>query len=126
MMRDENAGVILRWFDALNQGEIALLDQLADELFTDDFVWHDPRMLDSGCGPEIVKKFIHQILQENTDVHVTVKDTFSNGDKTASRFNVSMVNAANGKPVNVQLLAIDRFVGGQIAEEWQLSATGEW
>jgi hypothetical protein len=48
-----------------------------------------------------------------------VDDIFSYDDKTASRFTVSMTDVASGKPVDVKLLAIDRFVGGQIAEEWQ-------
>ena len=126
MPNDKNTNAILSWFDALNQGDLALLDQMADALFTDDFVWHDPRIVDAGCGPELVKKFIHQVLQENSDVHVTVNDIFSIGDKTASRFSVSMTEVLSGKPVKVQLLAIDRFVGGQIAEEWQLSAAGKW
>lgn len=126
MSNDENTNAILSWFDILNQGDLVLLDQKADELFTDDFVWHDPRMLASGCGPELVKKFIHQVLQENTDVHVTVNDIFSVGDKTASRFSVSMTEVSSGEQVKIQLLAIDRFVGGQIAEEWQLSSAGKW
>lgn len=126
MSNDENTNAILSWFEALNHGNLALLDQMAGALFTDDFTWHDHRVLDSGCGPKLVKKFIHQLLQENTDVHVTVHDIFSISDKTASRFSVSMTDATSGKPVQVQLLAIDRFVGDQIAEEWQLSGAGQW
>lgn len=102
------------------------MNQLADELFTDGFTWHAPKMLDSGCGPELVKKFIHQVLQENTGVHISVHDIFSSGDKTASRFSLSMTEVSSGNLVKVQLLAIDRFVNGQIAEEWQLSVAGKW
>lgn len=126
MTGEANAEIILRWFDALNYGDIAKLDHLAEELFTDDFVWHDPRLIESGNGSEIVKKFIHQVLRENTNVHVTVEEIFSDRDKTASRFNVSMTNSASGKPLTIQLLAIDRFVHGRIAEEWQLSSPGQW
>lgn len=123
---DENANVILSWFDALNQGDLPLLESLAEALFTEDFCWHDPRLSELEPGPAGVKKFIHQVLAENTDIRVTVHDIFSVADKTAYRFTVSMTEIASGKPVNVQLIAIDRFVGNRIAEEWQLSAAGVW
>jgi ketosteroid isomerase-like protein len=121
-----NGKVIMRWFEALNQGDLHRLDALADELFTPDFMEHDPRMPDFESGPAGVKKFIHQVLRENTNLHVTVHDLFSCGDKTAYRFTVSMINSASGKPVNLQLLAITRFSAGQCAEEWQLSTQGDW
>jgi ketosteroid isomerase-like protein len=121
-----NGKVIMRWFEALNQGDLHRLDALADELFTRDFIEHDPRMPDFESGPAGVKKFIHQVLRENTNLHVTVHDLFSCGDKTAYRFTVSMINSASGKPVNLQLLAITRFSAGQCAEEWQLSTQGDW
>jgi predicted SnoaL-like aldol condensation-catalyzing enzyme len=126
MANDANQMVILRWFDAVNKGDIPLLDKLAYELFTPDFIEHDPRMPDFEPGPAGVKRFIHQVFKENTGVHVTIHDLFCDEDKVAYRFTVSMAEVASGKPVNVQLLAIDRFDGGLIAEEWQLSALGKW
>ena len=126
MSDTENEKIILRWFDAVNQGDLDLLDPLAEELFTPDFVEHDPRMPDFELGPAGVKKFIHQVLRENINVNVTVHDIFSCEDKTAYRFTVSMIDSASGKPVNVQLLTITRFSAGQCAEEWQLSGQGEW
>lgn len=126
MFSDENKNVILRWFDAVNQGDIALLDRLADELFTPGFIEHDPRMPDFERGPAGVKKFIHQVLEENTNVHVTVHDIFEYEDKVAYRFSVAMTQTARQKPVTAQLLAITRLGGGQIAEEWQLGVPGKW
>jgi ketosteroid isomerase-like protein len=126
MSTEENEKTILHWFEALNQGGISLLDQLAGELFTEDFCCHDPRMLSFESGPGGVKKFIHELLTENTGVQVTVQDIFTHADKTASRFTVTMTDIASGKLVNMQLIAIDRFAGGRIAEEWQLSTPGSW
>jgi ketosteroid isomerase-like protein len=121
-----NESAIIRWFDALNKGDISLLDRLAEELFTSDFIEHDPRMPDFIPGPQGVKDFIHQVLKENTDVHVTIQDLFTSEDKTAYRFSVSMTEIASGKPVDVQLIAITRFIGNQMAEEWQLGVRGKW
>lgn len=126
MLDNQNEINLQSWFEALNQGDVSKLDRLADQLFTPDFTWHDPRTPDPQPGPEGVKKFIQQLFADNTGIQVTVHDIFSFEDKTASRFSVAMRNIASGEPVNLQLLAIDRFTGGRIAEEWQLSAPGAW
>ena len=126
MSNDENMNVILRWFDAVNKGDASLLEKLADELFTPDFMEHDPRMPDFRLGPAGVKELIRQVRKEYTGIRATVHDIFSHEDKVAYRFTLSMTDAASGEPVSVQLLAIARFVGGQMAEEWQLGVRGEW
>jgi ketosteroid isomerase-like protein len=126
MSSAENKDVILRWYDAVNQGDIAVLDKLAEEVFTADFIEHDPRMPDFEPGPAGIKKFIRQVRSEYTGVHVTVHDILAEEDKAAYRFTLSMTNASNGEPVDVQLLAIARFAGGQIVEEWELGTRGRW
>ena len=126
MSNDENIQVILRWFDAVNKGDVPLLEKLAEELFSPDFIEHDPRMPDFKPGPAGVKELIHQIRKEYTGIRATVHDIFSHEDKVAYRFTLSMTDIASGEAVNVQLLAISRFVGGQMAEEWQLGFRGKW
>ena len=126
MSSDENKNVILRWFEAVNNGNMPELDKLADELFTPDFMEHDPRMPDFEPGPAGVKKFIREVRSEYTGIHVIVHDIFEQGDKAAYRFTLSMMDATSRDPVDVQLLAIARFVGGQIAEEWELGVRGVW
>jgi hypothetical protein len=37
MSDTENGKIILRWFEAVNQGDLHLLDALAEELFTPRF-----------------------------------------------------------------------------------------
>ena len=126
MSSEENKNVILRWYDAVNRGNMPELDKLADELFTPEFMEHDPRMPDFEPGPAGVRKFIRQARSEYTGIHVIVHDIFAEGDKVAYRFTLSMTDAASREPVHVQLLAITRFVGGQIAEEWELGVRGIW
>lgn len=126
MSDDENKDTILRWYEAVNRSDIPELDRLADEIFTPDFVEHDPRMPDFEPGPSGVKKFIRQVRSDYTDIQVTVYDIFSAEEKVAYRFTLSMTEATSREPVKVQLLAIARFVGGQIAEEWELGIRGDW
>lgn len=126
MSVNENEKVIFRWFEAVNKGDIPLLEKMADELFTPDFIEHDPRMPNFQPGPAGVKNVIHQVRKDFTDIHAAVHDIFSNEDKVAYRYTLSMREVASGEPVNVQLLALTRFVDGKMAEEWQLGVRGKW
>jgi hypothetical protein len=111
MSNGDDKNMMLRWFDAVNSGDIPQLDKLADELFNPDFMEHDPRMPDFEPGPAGVKKFIRQVRSEHTGIHVIVHDIFAEEDKVAYRFTLSMTDATSREPVSVQLLAITRFVG---------------
>ena len=38
MSTHQNRAVLIRWVDALNEANLDKIDQLADELYTDDYV----------------------------------------------------------------------------------------
>jgi ketosteroid isomerase-like protein len=126
MSNAENEKLILRWFEAVNKADVPQLEQLADELFTTDFIEHDPSMPNFEPGPAGVKALIHQIRGENTGIQAAVHDIFSQGDKVAYRFTLTMTNTASGELLNMQFLAISRFLDGKMAEEWQLGVRGKW
>ncbi len=126
MSTEQNKSVLLRWMDAMNKKDVTALEKLADEFFTADFIEHDPGFPDWGTGPAGVKKFVYQVLQDSPDMQVTLQDMMADGDKVISRFTVNTTDAATREPVNLLVIAIDRFVGGQIAEEWELGVPGKW
>jgi ketosteroid isomerase-like protein len=125
-MIDDSKDTIFRWFRAVNEGDVPLLEKLADELFTPDFMEHDPRMPDFEPGSAGIKKIIHQVREEFSGIHATVHEIFSCEDKVAYRFTLSMTEISSGEVVNVQLLALTRFDDGKMAEEWQLGVRGKW
>ena len=71
MSNDEYKSLILQWFDAVNKGDVPMLEKLADELFTPDFMEHDPRMPDFKSGSAGVKDFIHQIRKKYSGIRPT-------------------------------------------------------
>jgi predicted ester cyclase len=125
MSTEGNKAVLRRWFEALNKGGISALEKLADELFTADFVLHDPAFPGLPPGPEGVKQFVRGVLQSMPDIHMTFEDMVAEGDRVASRAIVSGTDATTGKLVRLLVMAIDRFVGGKIAEEWELGVPEE-
>jgi len=126
MSTEKNKAAVLGWIDAMNKKDLSVLDKLADELNTADFIEHDPGFPDFGRGPEGVKKWVRQVLKDSPDMHITLEDMIADGDKVVVRLTVKSTDAATGKPVNFLVLAIDRFVGEKIAEEWELGVPGQW
>ena len=126
MSTEPNKSVLLRWIDAMNKKDVTVLEKLADELFTVDFVNHDPSFPDMEPGPAGVKKFVHWVLKGSPDIQITVHDMMADGDKVISRFTLNFTDATTREPVSLLVIGIDRFVGGQIAEEWELGVPGKW
>ena len=126
MSTEKNKAALLRWLDAYNKKDLNVLDKVADEVFAADYILHGPGFPEEVLGSEGVKKFVHQYLQDNSDFHITLEDMIADGDKVAGRLTMKSTNAATGKSADDLVIFIDRFVEGKIAEEWQLSAPGQW
>jgi predicted ester cyclase len=126
MSTEKNKAALSRWGDAMNKKDLNELDKLADEIFAADFIERDPGVSDMEPGPVGVKKWVRQVLKDSPDMHVTIEDMLVDGDKVVLRGTVKFTDKATGKPMNLLLLSIDRFVGDKIAEEWELTVPGQW
>jgi ketosteroid isomerase-like protein len=117
--------VLLRWIEAISSRDMAALDQMADEIFTPDYVWHFPGVGDLPPGPAGVKQLFRSILDGNPNFKPTLEDLFVEGDKVAVRSSFRRMDPVSGKPQHGTELAIERYVGDQIAEEWELISPWE-
>ena len=120
MSTEQNKAILQRWMDALNEHDLAQLDRLADELYTNDYILHDPGFPTLLPGPAGVKQFVHAVLSSSSDFHITVEDLVAEEDRVASRIEVRSTDVLTGKPTRTLVMGISRFAGGKIAEEWQL------
>lgn len=126
MLTDKRLTVIARWFNAVNKRDLVALDQLADELYTPDFVEHCPNLSNSEPGPEGVKKGVRDMINRNPDINLDVDDILVDGEKVTTRLTARGNDRTTGKPIDLVILAIDRFDGDKIAEEWEIVAAGKW
>ena len=117
--------VIVRWVETISSRDITALDQLADESCTADYVWHFPGVTHLPPGPGGVKQLFRSILDGNPNFKPTLEDLFVEGDKVAVRFSFRRTDPVSGKPQHGTELAIERYVGDQIAEEWELISPWE-
>lgn len=101
------------------------LDKVAD-LFTENYVMHDPSAPEEPRGVDGMKQYVSMFLTAFSDLRITIEDQLVNGDKVATRFSATgthdgdlMGIAPSGNHVQVSGIIITRFENGKIAEEWQ-------
>ena len=126
MSTENNKSVLTRWFDAYNKNDLAMMEKLADEYFTSDFIGHGTTFVNLEPGPVGVKKFVRQSLMDSPDLSFTIHDMIAEGDKVVTRFTVNNTDPKTQDLVSLQILSIDRFIDGKIAEDWGLGVPGTW
>jgi steroid delta-isomerase-like uncharacterized protein len=122
MAEAENIALLQRYYDEVfNKRNL----DAADEVFTADYVSHHNDPVGLAKGPEGVKQFVTGTVEGFPDITITVEDIFAEGDFAASRWMLSgnntgpfFGNPASGKPAAWEGVAITRFEGGKIAEDW--------
>jgi steroid delta-isomerase-like uncharacterized protein len=104
-------------YDAVNTGDLALLDKLV----APDYIEHSE-------GFEGVEPFRQQITAFRAafpDLHVSIEDLLTDGDRFASRTTVTGTHTgdlmglpATGKRISVEAVDIGRVENGHAKERW--------
>ena len=120
-MSEENKDLARRsWEMAVNQQN----PDAIDELYTPDFVWHEPDQ--DIRGPEEGKQFLRMYLSAFPDLHCSVEDEIAEGDEVVTRWTMSGTHQGEieefgpptGKQVEIKGITIHRIEEDKIAEEW--------
>jgi len=124
MSTENNKAIVRRFFAEYQQGNL----DGAEEVLAADFVHHQP-----GSTPqnrEEYRQLGSAFLKAFPDMQWIIEDQVSEGDKVATRLTISGTHRGellgippSGKQVNFTEIAIDRLVGGKIAERWNLVDT---
>jgi steroid delta-isomerase-like uncharacterized protein len=123
-MSSDNKALLRRVpLEIFNEGKL----DLADELFSDDYVMHDPN-LPEGVevrGVEGIKQYIAGFRTGFPDITISIEDQIAEGDKVATRWIARGTHKgeafgvpATGKQTVVEGLIVTRFANGKIVEEW--------
>ena len=119
-MESDNERLVRRFVeDVINRGETDLLPALVAR----DHIGHDP--LGDHYGPEGVRISITELRSAFPDLRVTIEEVIASGDRVARRFTLRGTHhgpylglPATGRVVVTTGIAIDRVVGGCLAESW--------
>ncbi len=121
-MSEENKEKARRFLqEAFNEGNFSVVD----EIFTSDYVLHDPAIPNEIRGPEGVKGFVQMYRSAFPDTDITVEDQIAEGDDVVTRWTGRGTHQGElfGVPptdnrVEVTGITISRIEGGKIAEDW--------
>ena len=127
MSSEENKALVRGWWDAFNQKTAA---NTVEEFYAADYVLHDPSQPEPVRGVEGVRAFVAAIASAFPDVHCTIDDMLTDGDKVVQRVTARGTQQGEfqgipptGKSIEIWLIVISRIANGKIAEEWQLVDT---
>ena len=114
---DQSIALVRRYVDALNSGDMAVLD----ELFADDFVIHQPA--GDRHGKRAIRDFVAGVRRLLPDIDARVDvifadDAFKDGHRVGVLLSYEGTNAQLGRRVHVRELQLYRVVDGKISERW--------
>ena len=94
------------------------------EWFTEDFKLHDPSIGGFRFGHDGARDMLRSLAEHVPCARVDALDMVEEGDKVAVRWLFS--GKKDGSPVHLSVVAIYRFNGDRIAEDWGIAAKAEW
>jgi len=120
MTAEDMKATVERAAEFRNTGSVPL----ADEIYAEDFVNHDPGVPDV-VDLESYKEFIAEVREGMPDFHATIEDMIAEGDEVASRWTAHGTHEAKmagipptGREATWTGMTIYRFDGGKIVEAW--------
>ena len=112
-----------KWVDGLNSGNVSV----ADEVFQSDCVIHINGNPQRDLSLDDFKQMVSGLLVAFPDLHFTINDQFTSGEKVSTRWTAKGTNTgpfgemqATGKGVEIEGLIIDYVVNGRVAKRWEL------
>jgi steroid delta-isomerase-like uncharacterized protein len=110
-----------RFIEEWNKGKAAAM-AVIDEMYATNFVSHGDEDI---RGIKNVKKSTSEEFSAFPDQHFTIDDMIAEGDKVAARITMTgthkgeyMGAPPTNKKITIRAIAIERFAGGKIVEEW--------
>jgi predicted ester cyclase len=128
MINQENTTLAIseyeqKWVDGLNSGDISV----ADEVFLPDCVIHINGNPQRDLSLNNFKQMLAGLLGAFPDLHFTINDQFTAGEKVSTRWTAKGTNTglfgemqATGRAVEIEGLIIDHIVNGRVAKRWEL------
>jgi steroid delta-isomerase-like uncharacterized protein len=113
----------LKWVNGLNSGNVSV----ADEVFQPDCVIHINGNPQRDLSLDDFKQMVAGLLLAFPDLHFTINDQFTSGEKVSTRWTAKGTNTgpfgempATNKSIEIEGLIIDKVVNGKVAKRWEL------
>ena len=122
MSAEESKAIMRRFWDAWEQGNVDLLD----ELLAPEYINHTLAAPDLPPGPEGVKEVVSMFHSAMPDLRVVIEDMIAEGEKVATRYALEGTHrghlfgaAPTGKRLSIKSITLERVSDGKIKEHWR-------
>lgn len=119
MSTENNKSIVLRLFEEVMKGNLAITDELMAEDYTQHSVFGIPN------GREGFKQFFMAFATAVPDAQFVIEDVTAEGDKVVTRFTVNGTQTGalqgippTGKKFSMKGIDIFRVVDGKVVEHW--------
>ena len=120
MSTDENKAIVRRFYEEIDKGNLAAMDELVAE----DYLNHAPPPFPVGPGREGLKQAFETFWEATPGYH-RIEDQIAEGDKVVTRMTAIGTHErdlpgipATGAKLEMTAIAIHRIADGKIAEHW--------
>jgi steroid delta-isomerase-like uncharacterized protein len=115
---EANKAIVMREFDAWNQGDLDALMTVLDESYADDYVHHSPAHPHVTDFEGYKRWAFEEVFPFFPDLYIPVEEVIAEGDKVVVRWGFIGTHIAFGKQVTQTGTAIYRIADGKIVEQW--------
>lgn len=123
--KEEKKAVVRRWFQAVNEHDLATLEEL---LHPRGFVWHSPALPQGVAGREAILESYSRLFSASPDVRFMPEEMLVDGGKVTVRWETQGTHRgeylgvpATGKTVGTTGATIFSVGDGKIQEAWVYS-----
>lgn len=121
-MSEANIAIVRRWFDEVYTEKRL---ELMNELHVESFVWRGPGGV-TVTSREGMREMIAVYVAAFPDIHFTVEDQMSDGDRVVTRWSARGTHHGEfggvpptGNAVTFTGITISRLENGRLVEEWE-------
>jgi steroid delta-isomerase-like uncharacterized protein len=121
-MSEKNKSLVKQIVEIFNTGDLSAVD----EIFSPDFVLHNPAYPEEVRGPAGVKRYVETVRAAFPDIEIKIIDMVAEGEKVAKHFKMSGTQQGEWlgiHPTNKRFsmdlaISIYRFSEGKLVELW--------
>lgn len=122
MSPTDNRATILRFYDAMNTGDDAQIDEAVAEVFDPDVTLHTS-LPTQATGAAGIKERLAALHRAFPDFHLVVSDAIAEGDKLVTRNTITGTHEGNefgfeptGRSFEIDEIMLYRFENGRVVE----------
>jgi ketosteroid isomerase-like protein len=115
MSEEESRRAVERvWEEVINERRL----DFVEDLIAEEYVYHGPGELEVR-GPDGFRRFIGSLHEMFDDVHVTIHEYITEGDRVLSRWTGRGHNIDTDRDVRWRGATITHVVEGRMIEDWE-------